>query len=339
MDLLINIASYIANILNYIVTAFIRLILGLFKINDSFLNSKRYIEAINFFFTDAIVLFLMIMAITFIVSVVRSFFPPERTRKLLGEQGTARGLVGNVAAALLGVVTPFCSCSAIPVFMGFIEAGIPLGVTFSFLISSPMVNEVALALLWGLFGWRIALLYVAAGLIVAIVSGVIIGKLKMEKYLAEDIYNMTLGSVDIVRPTWKQRISDAWKAVLSTLKSIWIHILIGLSFGAVVLGWTPGAWFLNAVGKSNPFAVPIAVLVGIPMYSNAAGVIPIVSSLTNLGVPMGTALAFMMAVTALSVPSILILRRVLKPKLLTTFVIIMAATIMFVGYLFNFVLA
>nr|WP_319489269.1 permease [uncultured Caproiciproducens sp.] len=334
-----SVFGWIVNFLSYIVTAFVRLILGLFKINDSFLDSQRYKGAVEFFFADAIVLFLMIIAITFVVSIIRSFFPPERTQKLLGEQGTARGFVGNVAAALLGVVTPFCSCSAVPVFIGFIEAGIPLGVTFSFLISSPMVNEVALALLWGLFGWKTALLYIATGLTIAIVSGVIIGKLKMEKYLVEDMVNMKMGSVDIVKPTWKQRISDAWKADLSTLKSIWIHILIGLSFGAVVQGWTPGAWFTNAVGASNLFAVPIAVLVGIPMYSNAAGVLPIVSSLTKLGVPMGTALAFMMAVTALSLPSIIILRRVLKPKLLAVFVGIMAVTIIFVGYLFNFVLA
>ena len=331
--------SWVVDGLSYIVTAFVRLILGRFNINDSFLDSERYIEAINFFFTDAIVIFLMITAITFVVSIIRSFFPPERTRKLLGEQGTARGFLGNVVAALLGVVTPFCSCSAVPVFIGFIESGIPLGVTFSFLISSPMVNEVAIALLWGLFGWQVALLYIATGLTIAIISGVIIGKLRMEKYLAEDIYNMKLGTVDIVKPTWKQRISDAWKADLSTLKSIWIHVIIGLIFGAVLHGWTPGDWFAQAVGSSNPFAVLIAVLIGIPLYSNAAGVLPIVSELTKLGVQMGTALSFMMAVTALSLPSIIILRRVLKPKLLAVFIGIMFVTISIIGYLFNLVLA
>lgn len=331
--------NWMVDSLSYIVTTFVRLILGLFNINDSFLDSERYIEAVDFFFTDAIVIFLMIIAITFVVSVIRSFFPPERTRILLGEQGKAKGFLGNMAGALLGVVTPFCSCSAVPVFIGFVEAGIPLGVTFSFLISSPMVNEVAVALLWGLFGWKIALLYIATGLTVAIISGLIIGKLKMEKYLADDIYNMTIGSVDIVKPTWKQRISDAWKYVLNTLKSIWIHVIIGLIFGAVLHGWTPGDWFAQAVGSSNPFAVPIAVLVGIPLYSNAAGILPIVSELTRLGVLMGTALSFMMAVTALSLPSIIILRRVLKPKLLAVFIAIMAVTIIFIGYLFNFILA
>lgn len=301
--------NWIVNFLSYIVTASVRFILGLFHINDSFLDSERYIGSVNFFFTDIIVIFLMIIGISFVVSIIRSFFPPERTRKLLGEEGTAKGFFGNIAAALLGVVTPFCSWSAVPVFIGFIEAGVPLGVTFSFLISSPMVNEVAIALLWGLFGWKIALLYIATGLTVAIVSGLIIGKLKMEKYLADDVFNMTIGSVDIIKPTWKQRISDAWKSDLDTLKSIWIHVVIGILIGAVLHGWTPGAWFTAAVGASNPFAVPIAVLVGIPLYSNAAGVLPLVSELTKIGVPMGTALSFMMAVIALSFPSLLILSR------------------------------
>jgi len=331
--------SWVVDTMVYVVNLFIKFFLDLFHINDSFLYSQRYIKAIDFFFTDAIVIFLMIIAITFVVGVIRSFSPPERTRELLGEKGKVRGIIGNITGALLGVVTPFCSCSAVPVFIGFIEAGIPLGVTFSFLISSPMVNEVAVALLWGLFGWKIASLYIATGLTVAIVSGVIIGKLKMEKYLEQDIYNVKLGSVDIVKPTWKQRFSDAWKADLGTLKNIWIHVIIGLIFGAVLHGWTPGDWFARAVGSSNPLAVPIAVLIGIPLYSNAAGILPIVSELTKLGVQIGTALSFMMAVTALSLPSIIILRRVLKPKLLSVFVEIMAVTIILVGYLFNFVLA
>lgn len=330
--------NWIVNFLSYIVTEVIRFILGLFHINDSFLDSERYIGSVNFFFTDIIVIFLMIIGISFVVSIIRSFFPPERTRKLLGEEGTAKGVFGNIAAALLGVVTPFCSCSAVPVFIGFIEAGVPLGVTFSFLISSPMVNEVAIALLWGLFGWKIALLYIATGLTVAIISGLIIGRLKMEKYLTDDVFNMTIGSVDIVKPTWKQRISDAWKSDLDTLKSIWIHVVIGILIGAVLHGWTPGAWFAATVGPSNPFAVPIAVLVGIPLYSNAAGVLPLVSELTKIGVPMGTALSFMMAVIALSLPSLLILSKVLKPRLLAVFIAIMAITIIIVGYLFNFIL-
>lgn len=332
-----SVLDWIVNILSSIVTTLIRWFLGLFNIDPSFLDSERFIGSVEFFFTDIIVIFLMIIAITFIVSIIRSFFPPERTRKLLG--GKAKGVIGNVAAALLGVVTPFCSCSAVPVFIGFIEAGIPLGVTFSFLISSPMVNEVAVAMLWGLFGWKIALLYIATGLTVAIISGVIIGKLKMEKYLADGIYNIKIGTADMVKPTWKQRISDAWKSDLNTLKGIWIHVIVGLIFGAILHGWTPGDWFAEAVGRNNLLAVPIAVLVGIPLYSNAAGVLPIVSELTGLGVPMGTALSFMMAVTALSLPSIIILRKVLKPKLLAVFIGIMAITIIFVGYFFNIIIA
>lgn len=320
-------------------TAILKTIFGLFRINDSFLSSTRFSESVKFFFTDIIVIFFMIIVITFVVAIIRSFFPPERTRKLLGEQGKAKGILGNIAAALLGVVTPFCSCSAVPVFIGFIEAGIPLGTTFSFLISSPMVNEVAIALLWGLFGWKIALLYIATGLTVAIISGVIIGKLKMEKYLADDVYTMRVGNINIIKPSWKQRIGDALDADKKTLQGIWIHVIIGIAIGSLIHGWTPGPWLLQYAGKDNPFAVPIAVLIGIPLYSNAAGTLPIVSELTRLGIPMGTALSFMMAVTALSLPSLIILRRVIQPKLLSVFVAIMAITMIVIGYLFNFVLA
>ena len=331
--------NWIVNILSYIVTALIRLIFGLFKISDSFLDSERYINAVTFFFTDTIVIFLMIIAITFVVSIIRSFFPPERTRKLLGEQGKARGFFGNIAGALLGIVTPFCSCSAVPVFIGFIGAGIPLGATFSFLIASPMVNEVAVTMLWALFGWKIALLYMATGLTVAIIAGVIIGKLKMEKYLEEDVCNIKIGDTEIVKLTWKQRITDAWSYDLDLLKKIWPYIIAGLVIGAAIHGWAPGDWLAKYAGRGNPFAVPIAVLLGIPLYSNAAGTLPIVSELTKLGVPMGTALSFMMAVTALSLPEMIILRKVMKPRLLAVFIGIMAVTIIFVGYLFNFVLA
>lgn len=333
-----SIIGWLVNILSYIFTTFIGLILGFFNINHSFLNSERYKGAVEFFFADVIVIFLMIIVITFIVSIIRSFFPPERTRKLLGEQGKAIGFIGNIVSALLGVVTPFCSCSAVPVFIGFIGAGIPLGVTFSFLIASPMVNEVAVTMLWALFGWKIALLYMATGLIVAIIAGAIIGKLKMEKYLEQDICNIKMGDAEIVKPTWKQRITDAWSYDLNLVKKIWPYIIIGLVIGAAIHGWAPGAWIAKNAGRSNPFAVPIAVLIGIPLYSNAAGTLPIISELTKLGVPMGTALAFMMSVTALSLPEMVILRKVLKPKLLAVFIGIMAVTIMFIGYFFNIVI-
>lgn len=328
---------WIANIFSGLFTSFIRWILDLSNLNNSFLDSARYKESIQFFFTDTIIIFLMLITIIFVVSIIRSYFPPEKTRKLLGE-GKARGFIGNILAAMLGIVTPFCSCSAVPVFIGFIGAGIPLGVTFSFLISSPMVNEVAVVMLWGLFGWKIALLYMATGLTVAVVAGVIIGHLKMERYLEESVYSIKMGEAEIVKPTWQQRISDAWSYDLNLLKQMWPYVIIGLAVGAAIHGWAPGDWLTQYAGRSNPLAVPVAVLLGIPLYSNAAGTLPIVSELTKLGVPMGTALAFMMAVTALSLPEMIILRNVMKPKLLAVFVGIMAVTIISIGYLFNIIL-
>ena len=294
-------------------------------------------ESINFFVYDTIKIFLMLAVIIFIVSVIRSFFPPERTKKLLGE-GKRRGVFGNILAALLGIVTPFCSCSAVPVFIGFVESGIPLGVTFSFLISSPMVNEIALVMLWGLFGWPIALLYIATGVLIAIIAGIIIGKLKLEKYVEDYVYTIKMGDVLIENPTWKQRFLDAKDYVIEILKKIWIYVVIGIGIGAVMHGWVPAGFLTKYAGRDNPFAVIIAVLLGIPLYSNAAGVIPIVKELTRAGMAMGTALAFMMAVTALSLPEMIILRKVLKPKLLAIFIGIMAVSIIFIGYMFNIVL-
>ncbi|OCZ50087.1 hypothetical protein A7D23_00530 [Dehalobacter sp. TeCB1] len=315
----------------------IRWILDLFGANPLILESSQYKGAINFFFYDTMKIFLMLSVIIFIVSIIRSFFPPERTKKLLGE-GKARGFLGNIFAALLGIVTPFCSCSAVPVFIGFVESGIPLGVTFSFLISSPMVNEVALVMLWGLFGWQIALLYIATGVIVAIIAGIIIGKLKMEKYVEEYVYSMKMGEAKIENLTWNQRFRDAGHYVAEILKKIWPYVIIGIAIGAVMHGWAPAGWLAKYAGKENPFAVFVAVLIGIPLYSNAAGTIPIVKELTRLGMPMGTALSFMMSVTALSLPEMIILRKVLKPKLLAVFIGIMAATIIIIGYLFNLII-
>ncbi|WP_425801858.1 permease [Desulfitobacterium sp. Sab5] len=327
----------IANGLSYGLTSLLRWISSLFGLNPVFLNSEHYQGAVNFFFYDSMKIFLMLSVIIFIVSIIRGFFPPERTKKLLGE-GKAKGLLGNIFAALLGIVTPFCSCSAVPVFIGFIEAGIPLGITFSFLISSPMVNEVALVMLWGLFGWQIALLYIATGVTVAIIAGIIIGKLRLEKYVEEYVYNIKMGDVDIVIPTWKERLIEARNYVDEILRKIWIYVLVGIGIGGIMHGYAPTGLLAKYAGKSNPFAVIIAVLIGIPLYSNAAGTIPIVKELTRLGMPMGTALAFMMAVTALSLPEMIILRKVLKPQLLSIFISIMAVTIVIIGYLFNMVL-
>lgn len=327
----------LASYLNYGLTTLIRWVLNLFGANTSILESAPYKGSVDFFFYDTMKILLMLTVIIFIVSLIRSFFPPERTKKLLGE-GKARGVLGNIFAALLGIVTPFCSCSAVPVFIGFIEAGVPLGVTFSFLISSPMVNEVALIMLWGLFGWKIALLYIATGVTVAIISGVLIGKLKMEKYVEEYVYSLRMGDLEIEHPTWKQRFVDAWNYVLEILRKIWPYVIIGIAIGAIMHGWAPAGWLAKYAGKDNPFAVFVAVLIGVPLYSNAAGIIPIVSELTRLGMPMGTALSFMMAVTALSLPEMIILRKVLKPRLLAVFIGIMAVTIIIIGYLFNIVL-
>lgn len=318
-------------------TALIHAFFGLFGSNAPFLETEHYKSAVNFIFYDTMKIFLMLSVIIFIVSIIRSFFPPEKTRILLGE-GKARGIIGNILAALLGIVTPFCSCSAVPVFIGFLEAGIPLGVTFSFLISSPMVNEVALVMLWGLFGWRIALLYIATGVTVAIISGIIIGKLNMERYVEEYVYNIKLGSAEIATLEWKQRIADAWHYVLEILKKVWLYVIIGIAIGGAMHGYAPKGWLVKYAGRNNPFAVIVAVLIGIPLYSNAAGILPIVHELTNGGMAMGTALSFMMAVTALSLPEMIILRKVLKPKLLGIFAGIMAITIIIIGYLFNIVL-
>jgi uncharacterized membrane protein YraQ (UPF0718 family) len=281
----------------------------------------------------------MLIIIVFITSIVRSYFPPERTRKILGKDKRARSFLGNVLAAVLGIVTPFCSCSAVPVFIGFVGSGIPLGVTFSFLVSSPMINEIALVMLLSVFGWKIALLYIVTGLVISVTSGIIIGKLKMERYLQEDVFNISIGESEITaKIPWKQRISDAWSFDLGLLKKIWPYVVVGIAVGAAIHGWVPGEWLSKYVGADNPLAVPLAVLFGVPLYSAAASAIPIVSELTRIGVPIGTALAFLMSVTALSLPEMIILRKVMKPKLLAVFIGIVAVSIMLIGYFFNIIL-
>lgn len=288
--------------------------------------------AVNFFIYDTIKIFLMLAVIIFLVSLIRSFFPAERTKKLLSHK---REFVGNILAALLGIVTPFCSCSAVPVFIGFVESGVPLGVTFSFLISSPMVNEVALIMLWGLFGWKIAAIYIGTGLSVAIVGGIVIGKLKLEHLVEEYVYNIKMTDIELAALTWKERLEYAWGYVLDILKKVWLYVVIGIAIGGVIHGYAPADFLVKYAGPNNFFGVPLAVLVGVPLYSNAAGIIPIVHVLMEKGMAMGTVLAFMMAVTALSLPEMIILRKVLKPKLIGIFIGIMSVAIIFVGYLFN----
>ncbi|MDR3586755.1 MAG: permease [Desulfosporosinus sp.] len=292
--------------------------------------------AVDFFIYDTIKIFLMLATIIFLVSLIRSFFPPERTKKILSHK---REFIGNILAALLGIVTPFCSCSAVPVFIGFVESGVPLGVTFSFLISSPMVNEVALIMLWGMFGWQIAAIYIATGLTVALVGGLVIGKLKLEHLVEEYVYNIKMGEIELASLTWKERIEYAWEYVVDILKKVWLYVIIGIAIGGAMHGYAPADFLVKYAGKDNLLAVPLAVIIGVPLYSNAAGIIPIVHVLMEKGMALGTVLAFMMAVTALSLPEMIILRKVLKPKLLGIFVGIMTVAIIFVGYLFNWIFA
>jgi uncharacterized membrane protein YraQ (UPF0718 family) len=300
-------------------------------------QGSRLSGAVDFFIYDTIKIFFLLCVIIFAVSVIRSYFPPERTKRILSHK---REFIGNILAALLGVVTPFCSCSAVPLFIGFIEAGVPLGVTFSFLISSPMVNEVALVLLWGLFGWKIALIYMGTGLLVAIVAGIIIGKLKPEKWVEEYVYKIhSLGvAQEIARQKFKERLVSARWSMGDILKRVWLYVVIAIGIGGFIHGYVPEDFLVRYAGPQNPFGVPVAVALGVPLYSNAAGVIPIVYALMEKGLSMGTVLAFMMAVTALSLPEMIILRKVLKIKLLAVFVSIMTVTIIGVGYLFNAIL-
>lgn len=295
-------------------------------------------SALNFFVFDTIKIFILLLIIIYVITFIRSFFPPEKTRKILAKSKGST-FIGHILGALLGIVTPFCSCSAVPLFIGFVEAGVPLGVTFSFLVAAPMVNEVAIGLLYGLFGIKIALIYVVSGEIIAIVSGIIIGKLKMEKQVEGYVYEMQMNSdVEIPNPTTKERLLDSWNFTKDLIKKIWIYVIIGIAIGGIMHGWIPAGALAKYAGRNNPFAVVIAVLIGVPLYSNAAGVIPLVSELTRAGVSMGTSLAFMMAVTGLSLPEGILLRRVLKPKLLAVFYSIVSVGIIFIGYLFNFII-
>lgn len=292
-------------------------------------------EALNFFVYDTIKIFLLLSTIIFVVAIIRSSFPPERTKRILSHR---REFVGNVMAALLGIVTPFCSCSAVPLFIGFVESGVPLGVTFSFLISSPMVNEVALIMLWGMFGWKIALIYIGMGLLVAIVAGMVIGRLKMERYVQDYVWEMQVGQQELVRQNMQEKLAYARGYTRDLLKKIWPYVVAGVGIGAFIHGYVPQDFLARWAGRDNPFAVPVAVALGVPLYSNAAGVIPIVSALTAKGMAIGTVLAFMMAVTALSLPEAVILSNVLKRRLLLTFFGIVAVAIVCVGYVFNLIL-
>lgn len=293
-------------------------------------------DAVDFFIFDTIKIFILMVFIVFCVSIIRSYLPPEKIRSILSHKSK---YVGNVIASLLGIITPFCSCSAIPLFLGFIQAGVPLGTTFSFLVASPMINEVALVLLLGMFGWKIALMYIVSGLIISILSGIIISKMKVESLVEPFVYQNTInGNVELPTMTRKERINYAKNYTWDILKKIWIYILIGIGIGAWIHGYVPADFLAQYAGSNKWYTVPLAVLIGIPLYSNTAGVMPLVSALTEKGVSMGTTLAFMMSVTALSLPEFMILKKVMKLKLIFIFAGIVGVGITLTGYLFNLVL-
>lgn len=293
-------------------------------------------EALRFFIFELPKVLLLLTLIIFFVGIVRSYFSAERTRKIL--EGKSE-FTGNVLAAILGIVTPFCSCSAIPLFLGFVESGVPLGVTFSFLIAAPMINEVAVVLLFGLFGWKVALIYVVTGLVIAIAAGWTIGKLKLERWVQDWVYQTRFGEMNGEEEVngLSSRIRFGYDAVREIVGKVWIYVAIGIGVGAAAHGYVPADFMAALMGKSAWYSVPLSILIGVPLYSNAAGIIPIVSVLLEKGASLGTSLAFMMSVIALSLPEMIILRKVLKLPFILTFAGIVAFGIMVVGYLFNFI--
>jgi len=300
----------------------------------AFEHENRLAESLYFFIFDTIKILILITVIIFIVSIIRSFLPKEKVKAILSHKYP---FTGNILAALLGIITPFCTCSAIPLFLGFIEAGVPIGVTFSFLVASPMINEVALVMLLGMFGWKIALIYIVSGLLIAAFSGMIIGKLKVEN-LIENLDYQNSNPVKISEISWQNRLQYAKRYTFNILKKIWPYVLVGIAIGALIHGYVPTDFLARYAGADRWYAVPLATVLGIPLYSNVAGIIPLVSVLTEKGVAIGTTLAFMMAVTGLSLPEFLILKKVMKPKLIIIFAGIVGIGIILTGYLFNTIL-
>ncbi len=297
-------------------------------------DPATHLGSATVFFAFEVPKVLMLLAlVVFGVGIVRTFFTPERTRAILAGR---RESVGNALAAVLGIVTPFCSCSAVPLFIGFVTAGVPLGVTFSFLISAPMVNEIALVLLYGLFGWRVAALYLVTGLVVAITAGWVMGRLRLERHVEDWVY-----AVDVTdaggggRPTWDDRVRSGFEAVREIVGRVWPYVVLGIAVGAGIHGYVPENFMASVMGREAWWSVPLAVVLGVPLYANAAGIIPVVEALLAKGAALGTVLAFMMSVIALSLPELVILRKVLKPRLIGAFVAVVGAGILVVGYLFN----
>jgi len=298
---------------------------------------SRLAEVLRFFLYDTPKVLLLLTGVVMVMGMINSYFTPERTRVMLA--GRAEG-VGNVMAATLGIVTPFCSCSAVPLFIGFVQAGVPLGITFSFLISAPMVNEVALTLLFGLFGWRVAGLYLGLGLTIAIVAGWVIGRVRMEAYLEDWVQQMPKAHAAVTADslTLADRIDAGFASVREIVGKVWPYVIVGIAVGAAIHGYVPADFMARLMGRDAWWSVPLSVLIGIPMYANAAGIIPIVEALLSKGAALGTVLAFMMSVIALSLPEMIILRKVLKPRLIATFVAVVGGGILVVGYVFNAVL-
>lgn len=288
--------------------------------------------SVQFFIYDVVKITILLVVLIFMISYIQSYFPPERSKRILGR---FRGIWANILAALLGTVTPFCSCSSIPLFIGFTSAGLPVGVTFSFLISSPMVDLGSLVLLMSIFGAKVAVIYVIMGLVIAVIGGTIIEKLRMRRYVEDFI--MSAGNVDLASPelTKRDRLLYAKEQMLGTFKKVFPYVLIGVGIGAIIHNWIPGEWVALVLGSNNPFGVVLATLVGVPMYADIFGTIPVAEALLAKGAQLGTVLAFMMAVTTLSLPSLVMLRKAVKPKLLALFIAVCAIGIILVGYLFN----
>ncbi|MBI9089400.1 MAG: permease [Desulfobacterium sp.] len=293
--------------------------------------------SVEFFLYDTPKVMMLLFLVVFGVGILRSFFTPEKTRAFLSGKSE---FAGNVFAALLGIVTPFCSCSAVPLFIGFVTAGVPLGVTFSFLIAAPMVNEIALGLLYGLLGWKVAAIYMGTGLFIAIVAGWVIGRLKLENHIEDWVTQANISAVSIEEEklTFNDRIIYGWDAVKEIIGRVWIYVILGIAVGAGIHGFVPQGVMASIMGKGSWWSVPLSVVIGVPMYSNAAGIIPVVEALLGKGAALGTVLAFMMSVIALSLPELVILRKVLKPRLIATFVGVVASGILLVGYLFNMII-
>lgn len=299
-------------------------------------------ESLHFFFYDVPKVLTLLITISFFVGIIQTFLEPEKIRKILGGKRT---IFGNILAAFIGIVTPFCSCSAVPLFIGFLEAGVPLGVTFSYLISAPMVNEVAIILLWGLFGLKVTIFYISFGVILAIIAGYILGLLKLENWVESFVWDLQQSfqseqedDLTDSNITWSDRIKQGKYQAGEIFQSVWLYVILGIGIGAIIHGYVPADLIIRWAGPNNPVAVPLATIIGVPLYANIAGVLPITEALVNKGMPLGTVLSFTMAVTALSLPEMIILRKVLKPRLLIIFISLVTFGIISIGYLFNWLL-